>query len=252
MSVSRETPQNPILIIPARMQAARLPGKPLADICGQPMVVRVWEHAVESGLGRVVVAAAEKEIADAVEKAGGEAVLTDPRLPSGSDRIYEALQKIDAAGKYDAVINIQGDVPTLEAKYIRAAFGVLQNPVVDIGTLITVLSKEEDIAAPQNPKVVMEMEEGGKQGRALYFSRTRVPHGTGPVYGHIGLYAYRRQALEVFVRAPQAIVEKRESLEQLRALAHGLRIDAALVDTFPLGVDTPDNLEKVREAFKKQ
>lgn len=252
MTEARKPPQNPILLIPARMQAARLPNKPLADIGGTPMIVHVLRRATESGLGRVVVAAAEQEIVDAVTQAGGEAVLTNPALPSGSDRIHEALSKIDAAHKHDAVINVQGDVPTLEGEYIRAAYSVLSNPDVDIGTLVTPLTRDADIDAPQNPKVILDIKENEQVGRAFYFTRVRAPYGQGPYYGHIGLYAYRREALERFVKSPQNGLEKRESLEQLRALGLGLRIDARVVDTFPLGVDTPENLEQVRMEMKKR
>jgi 3-deoxy-manno-octulosonate cytidylyltransferase (CMP-KDO synthetase) len=239
-------PTNPLLLIPARMQAARLPGKPLADIAGLPMVVHVMKRAQESGLGRVVVAAAEKEIADAVSAAGGEAVLTDPALPTGSDRIYQALQRLDAQEKVDAIINVQGDVPTLNPADLRATFALLENPEVDIATAVSILRDEKDIAAPQIVKAVVEMPEGGRKGRALYFTRGSAPYGKGPFYGHVGLYAYRRKALERFVREKPGVVENREKLEQLRALALGLRIEAVLVDSFPLGVDTPEDLEKAR------
>jgi 3-deoxy-manno-octulosonate cytidylyltransferase (CMP-KDO synthetase) len=248
-------PQNPILLIPARMQAARLPGKPLADIAGKPMIVHVWERAVASRLGRVVVAAAEIEIVDAIKKVGGEAVLTDAQLPTGSDRIYQALTRIDPDKKHDAVINVQGDVPTLEPEYIRAAFNLLQNPHTDIGTLVTPITAPDDIAATQIVKAVVELKDvvglkdGDKKGRAIYFTRNPAPWGDGAFYCHVGLYAYRRAALEMFVAAPQSVLELREKLEQLRALAIGLRIDAALVDTLPLGVDTPADLEKARKVL---
>lgn len=250
MSQPRKAPQKPLILIPARMQASRLPGKPLADIGGKPMIAHVYERARESSLGRVVVAAAEQEIVSVIESMGGEAVLTDPMLPSGSDRIYQALTVIDKNSTYDAVINVQGDVPTLEGAFIQTAYHLLRNPDVDIGTLVAHLEQEADKDAPQNPKVFMEMAEGQRAGRALMFTRARAPSGPGPVYGHVGLYAYRRNALEQFVKSPQGVLEKRESLEQLRALALGLRIDAALVNTFPLGVDTPDNLERVRAEMK--
>lgn len=243
---------NPILLIPARMQAARLPGKPLADIAGKPMIVHVWERAAQSKLGRVVVAAAEQQIVDAIKSAGGEAVLTDAGLPTGSDRIYQALSRLDPDQKHDAVINVQGDVPTLEAKYIRTAYETLQNSDADIATLITPITNPEDVAATQIVKAVVELGAGKQSGRAHYFTRVAAPWGNGPYYCHVGLYAYRRAALERFVKSPRSTLEQREGLEQLRALAIGLTIDAALVDTLPLGVDTPQDLEKARIVLSRK
>lgn len=243
---------NPILIIPARMQATRLPGKPLADIAGKPMIVHVWERAMESRLGRVVVAAAEQEIVDVIAKAGGEAMLTDAYLPTGSDRIYQVLCKLDPEQSHDAVINVQGDVPTLESKYIRTAYETLQHSGADIATLITPIVNPGDIAATQIVKAVVEIEEGKQTGRAHYFTRVAAPWGDGPYYCHVGLYAYRRAALERFVKSPRSTLEQREGLEQLRALAIGLRIEAALIDTLPLGVDTPEDLEKARRVLGKK
>ncbi len=240
---------NPILLIPARLQAARLPGKPLADIAGTPMIVHVWKRASEARLGRVVVAAAEQEIIDVIKAAGGEAVLTDANLATGSDRIYQALTKLDAEGKHDAIINVQGDVPTLESKYIRTAYETLQKSDADIATLITPITSEADINASQIVKAVVELPEGAQTGRAHYFTRVAAPSGAGPYYCHVGLYAYRRGALEAFVKAPRSTLEKREGLEQLRALAIGLRIDASVIDTLPLGVDTPEDLEKARQTL---
>ncbi len=236
---------NPILIIPARMASARLPGKPLADIHGQPMIVHVMERAMESKLGRVVVACSETAVKAAVEKAGGEAVLTDPQLPSGSDRILAALKIIDPAGKHDAVINVQGDLPTVEARIIRAAFELLSRPETDIGTLAAVIVKKSEKNNPNVVKAVVE------NGRALYFTRVPAPSGDGPLLHHIGLYAYKRAALEKFVAAAPSCLEKRERLEQLRALSIGLRIDVAVVDTVPLGVDTQEDLEEARRMLKK-
>lgn len=239
-------PQAPILMIPARMGARRLPGKPLALIGGVPMIVQVMRRAQESGLGRVVVACAESEIAEAVKKAGGEAVLTDPGLPTGSDRIWAALQTVDVDEKHDAIINVQGDVPTIDPGAIKKTFALLENGDVDIATAIALITDEREKKSPHLVKAVMEMKEGEKSGKALYFTREVAPPGAGAVYGHIGLYAYRRKALEAFVKSPQSAMEAREGLEQLRALALGLRIDAVLVDSFPLGVDTPEDLEKAR------
>jgi 3-deoxy-manno-octulosonate cytidylyltransferase (CMP-KDO synthetase) len=246
-------PANPIVMIPARMASTRLPNKPLADIHGLPMIVHVLRRAEESKLGRVVIACAEKEIKDAVEKAGGEAVLTDPALPSGSDRILAALKTVDAGGKHDAVINVQGDLPTLDAKLIKTAFDLLQNPEVHIGTLGCIITKESEKTNPNVVKAIAEIDfaKGERQGRALYFSRTTAPSGDGPLLHHIGLYTYRRSALEQFVASPPSALEKRERLEQLRALALGMRIDIAIVNTVPLGVDTPEDLETARIALRK-
>lgn len=232
---------HPIILIPARMASTRLPGKPLADICGMPMIVQVMLRAQEAEQGPVVVAAAEKEIAGAVEKAGGVAALTDPSHPSGSDRIWEALQKIDPNGAYDVVVNVQGDLPTLDPALIKAAVAVLENPEVDIATLVCEIKDPQERTNPNVVKVVK-----GQGSRALYFTRATAPHGEGPLYHHIGLYAYRRAALKRFVALPPSMLEKREKLEQLRALEHGMRIDVAVVDTVPLGVDTPEDLEKAR------
>ncbi|NDE91567.1 MAG: 3-deoxy-manno-octulosonate cytidylyltransferase, partial [Alphaproteobacteria bacterium] len=223
-SLMTSLPRNPLLLIPARMQASRLPGKPLADIAGTPMIVHVWRRAVEARLGRVVVAAAEQEIFDAISQAGGEAVLTDADLPTGSDRIYQALTRLDPKGAHDAIINVQGDVPTLESRYIRSAFETLQNPQADIATLITPIHDAAEINATQIVKAIVELAEGQKTGRALYFTRNVAPWGNGPYYCHVGLYAYRRAALERFVTAKRSVLEQREGLEQLRALAIGLRI----------------------------
>lgn len=238
--------KKPIVVVPARLGSTRLPDKPLADICGEPMIVHVWRRAVEAGVGPVLVAAAEREIAAAVEKAGGMAVLTDPDLPSGSDRIHQALQRFDPAKSYDAVVNLQGDIPTIEPAPIRAALDLLSDPEVDIGTLAAEIAREEERCNPNVVKAVVPLAPGARRGRALYFTRATAPSGAGPLYHHIGLYAYRRAALERFVALPPGILERRERLEQLRALEAGMRIDVALVDTVPLGVDTPADLDRAR------
>ncbi|TAL36491.1 MAG: 3-deoxy-manno-octulosonate cytidylyltransferase [Alphaproteobacteria bacterium] len=245
-------PARPIVMIPARMASTRLPDKPLADIHGLPMIVHVLRRAEEAKLGRVVVACAEKEIKLAVEKAGGEAVLTDPALPSGSDRILAALKTIDAKGTHDAVINVQGDLPTLDPKLIKTAFALLENPETDIGTLGCIILKESEKTNPNVVKAIAEIDfyKGETKGRALYFSRTTAPSGEGPLLHHIGLYTYKREALEKFVASPPSALEKRERLEQLRALSLGMRIDIAVVDTVPLGVDTPEDLETARKMLK--
>ena len=238
---------NPLLVIPARLASTRLPGKPLAEICGAPMIVHVWRRASEAGLGPVIVAAAEREIAAAVEAAGGKAVLTRPDLPSGSDRISEAAAMLDPARRHDIVINVQGDLPLIDPAAIRAALLPLAEQAVDIATLAAPIESDAERDAPSVVKLVAGFAPGARVARALYFSRTPVPWGKGAHYHHIGLYAYRRAALERFVALPPSVLEQRESLEQLRALEAGMRIDAALVDTVPLGVDTPDDLTRARE-----
>jgi 3-deoxy-manno-octulosonate cytidylyltransferase (CMP-KDO synthetase) len=246
MENPRAIPKNPVLLIPARLASTRLPNKVLAEIGGKPMIVRVMERARDCGIGPVVIAASDQQIVDAVEKAGGKAVLTDPNLATGSDRIYAALSAIDPDKKFDAVINVQGDEPMLEPHLITEAFDLLKNSAVDIGTLVIKIKNEEELKAPQCVKAVLEIKGGETAGRALYFTRLPAPSGQGPHYRHIGLYAYRREALEKFVKAPQGSLEKSESLEQLRALGMGLRIDAALVDTLSFGIDTPEDLERAR------
>ncbi|HET8727288.1 MAG TPA: 3-deoxy-manno-octulosonate cytidylyltransferase [Alphaproteobacteria bacterium] len=239
----------PIVVIPARLTSTRLPRKPLADIGGVPMIVHVWRRAQEAGIGPVVVAVAEREIADAVEREGGTAVMTDPDHPSGSDRIFEAVEKLDPERRHDVVVNVQGDLPTIDPGVIRAALAPLAEPAVDIATLAAVIVREDEVENPNVTKAVVEMAEDATVGRALYFTRATAPTGPGPLLHHIGLYAYRRDALARFVALPPAALERRERLEQLRALAHGMRIDVALVDTVPLGVDTPADLERARAAL---
>jgi len=241
-------PRSPIILIPARMKSTRLPGKPLADIGGQPMIVQVWRRAMEAGLGPVCVAAAEPEIAEAVTKAGGNAVLTDPDHPSGSDRIFEALRKIDPGSRHDAIVNLQGDLPTIDPAIIRRVVDPLADDAVDIATLAVAITRDAERVDPNVVKAVAAFDQaaGKSIARALYFSRATVPANEGPHYHHVGIYAYRRAALERFVALPPGVLERREKLEQLRALEAGMRIDVALVDTLPLGVDTPAELERAR------
>ncbi|MBV9548201.1 MAG: 3-deoxy-manno-octulosonate cytidylyltransferase [Alphaproteobacteria bacterium] len=234
-----------VVIIPARMASTRLPGKPLADIGGVPMIVRVWQRAMAAGIGPVVVAAAEDEIADAVEKAGGHAVLTHPDLPSGSDRVFAALQGIDPGAKYDTVINCQGDLPALDPAQLKAVAAAL--PGHDIATLAAPITDEADRGNPAVVKAVVAWAPDGRQGRALYFSRATVPSGAGEHFYHVGLYAFRREALARFVALPPSPLEQREKLEQLRALEHGMSIAVARVDEVPLSVDTPEDLEYARK-----
>lgn len=248
---ARPPAPNAIVVIPARLAATRLPNKPLADIHGEPMIVHVWRRAVSAAVGPVLVACAEPEIAAAVTAAGGEAILTRPDHPSGSDRVHEALQLADPQGRYDVVVNLQGDLPTIAAEAVRAVLAPLAAPAVDIGTICAAITVAAERTEPSVVKVAAGFPEtagpgGIRTARALYFSRSPVPSGDGPLYHHIGIYAYRRAALERFVALPPGILEKRERLEQLRALEAGMRIDVALVDTVPLGVDTPADLERAR------
>ncbi len=234
----------PIILIPARMASTRLPNKPLADIGGKPMIVHVWQRAVTAGVGEVVVACDGPEIKEAIEKAGGVAVLTDPDLPSGSDRIWQALNIVDPGSKHNVVVNVQGDMPALDPSVIKQAVSVLADETVDIATLASVIRDKQEINDPAVVKAVIT-----EAGRALYFSRSAIPHGDGAHYHHIGIYAYRRKALEKFVILPPSPLEKREKLEQLRALEAGMRISVAVVDTVPLGVDTPETLDKARQVL---
>ncbi|MGF1594354.1 MAG: 3-deoxy-manno-octulosonate cytidylyltransferase [Kiloniellaceae bacterium] len=248
-------PKAPIVMIPARLASTRLPDKPLADIHGAPMIVHVWRRAMEAAVGPVVVACAEEAIAEAVTAAGGRAVLTDPAHASGSDRIFEALRKVDPEGRHDAVVNLQGDLPTLEPGLVRAVLQPLAAGPADIATLVVEIREPEERRNPNVVKAAVGFPAGPTSGkgdiaRALYFSRCPVPWDGGdagmPLYHHIGIYAYRRAALERFVALPPSPLEQRERLEQLRALEAGLRIDVARVDTLPLGVDTPADLERAR------
>ena len=239
-------PRDPIIMIPARMASSRLPNKPLADIHGQPMIVHVWRRALEADLGRIVVACGEAAIAEAIQKAGGEAILTDPDLPSGSDRIHAALREVDPDGRHDAIINLQGDLPVLEPKTVRATLELLDRSEVDIGTVAAEITLDEERTSTSVNKAVVAWEQpDALRGRALYFTKAPAPTG-GPMFHHIGLYSYRPEALARFVALPQSPLEKMEKLEQLRALEAGMRIDVARVDTVPLGVDTPADLERAR------
>lgn len=245
--------RNPILVIPARLGATRLPNKPLADIHGKPMIVHVWRRACESGVGRVLVAAAEQEIVDVITAAGGEAVLTDPGLATGSDRIAQALKQLDPRQYHDFVINLQGDLPTISPQDIRTVLLPMADPAVDIATLVTEITRPEEINDPNVVKAVISFpaKQGGpvRIGNALYFSRAAIPSGEGPHYHHIGIYAYRRSALERFITLPPSVLEKRERLEQLRALEAGMKIAAVYVESVPLGVDTQADLERARLAL---
>ena len=243
---ARPSPNRPIVLIPARLASTRLPGKPLAEIAGRQMIVHVLERAEAAAIGPVVVACAEPAIADAVERAGGRAVLTRPDHASGSDRIYEALQAVDPDGTHDAVVNLQGDLPTLDPALPAQALALLADSAVDVGTLAAEIADPEERDDPSVVKAVVSRAPGSAHGRALYFTRATAPSGKGALWHHIGLYAYRRDALARFVALPPSPLERRERLEQLRVLEDGMRIEVAFVDTVPLGVDTPAQLEQVR------
>jgi 3-deoxy-manno-octulosonate cytidylyltransferase (CMP-KDO synthetase) len=234
-----------LVLIPARMAATRLPGKPLLDIGGLPMIVHVLRRAEAAKIGRVAVATDTPEIAAAVKSHGGEAVMTRTDHPSGSDRIHEAMTLLDPEGRAEFVINLQGDFPTISVDNIRDVLPPLADPAVDIATLAAEIHSEEEDRAPSVVKAVGSPI-GPRRLRALYFTRATAPSGDGPRYHHIGLYAYRRAALERFVRLPPSPLEIQEKLEQLRALEAGMRIDITLVDTVPRGVDTPADLESTR------
>ena len=236
---------SPIVLVPARMGATRLPGKPMADIHGEPMIVHVWRRAVEAGIGPVLVATDAPDIAEAIEKAGGKAILTGSDHPSGTDRIAEALERHDPQGKYDLVVNVQGDLPTIDPTSVHAAIIPFEDAAVDMSTICAVITREEEKTAPSVVKLIGS-EIGPRRLRCLYFTRATAPTGPGPLLHHIGLYGYRRETLRRLVTLPPSALEQRERLEQLRALEAGMRIDAMIVDTVPLGVDTLDDLDHAR------
>ena len=245
---------NPIVMIPARLAATRLPNKPLAEIAGVPMIVHVWRRAVAAAVGPVVVACGDAEIAAVIERAGGHAVLTDPQLPTGSDRIQAAIGALDPRRKHDAVVNVQGDMPMLDPAAIRVALAALAEADADIATLAAVIGDPAALNETSVNKVVAGFADPARPARALYFSKAPVPWGEGPHYEHIGLYAYRRAALDRFVGLPRGVLEQRERLEQLRALEAGMRISVSLIDPARLGVqvDTPADLEKARALMEEK
>lgn len=251
--MSGQDPTETIVLIPARLASSRLPDKPLADIGGLPMIVQVWRRAVEARIGPVIVAAGDQVIVNAVTDHGGDAVITDPALPSGSDRITAALAGIDPDHRYRRVVNLQGDLPTIDPALLHAVTRPLDVPGIDIATLIAATSDPIERDDPSVVKAIVTFgadtvhgDPGRDLGRALYFTRATAPSGPGPVYHHIGIYAYHRNALERFSRLEPSPLERRERLEQLRALEHGMTIGVARVDTIPLGVDTPDQLNEAR------
>jgi 3-deoxy-manno-octulosonate cytidylyltransferase (CMP-KDO synthetase) len=236
----------PLVLIPARLAATRLPNKPLADIVGEPMIVRTWRRAVAAGIGPVTVATDAVPILEAIQAQGGRAVMTRDDHASGSDRIAEAMEIVDPEGRHDVVVNVQGDFPTIDPRAIAASILPLADPAVDIATLVFPIEREDEKTNPNVVKMIGTEVAPGRF-RALYFTRATAPSGEGPLYHHIGVYAYRRAALRRFVGLPPSTLELRERLEQLRALEAGLRIDATIVDDVPLGVDTPHDLERARD-----
>jgi 3-deoxy-manno-octulosonate cytidylyltransferase (CMP-KDO synthetase) len=241
-----------IIVIPARMASTRLPGKPLADIAGQSMIVRVWRTAVKAGMARVIVAAAEQEIADAIMRAGGEAVLTDASLPSGSDRVHQAIRRYDPDRRYDAIINLQGDLPALDPQALGAVAQTLHESGAAIATLAAPITNPEDAENPAVVKAIVAWNSAGGRGRALYFTRVRAPYGDGPLLHHVGIYAFTREALDRFIALPVSPLERREKLEQLRALEAGMHIEVGRIDEVPLSVDTPDDLIRARRILSGQ
>jgi len=239
-----------LIVIPARMKASRLPGKPMVDIGGLPMIVHVWRRAIESRAGRVIVAADAEEIVEAVRAGGGEALLTRSDHVSGSDRVFEAVSRVDPEGAADLVVNLQGDLPTLEPRLIRTCLEPLTTEGPDIATLAAEIVEADECTNPNVVKVVGTPLPQPRRLRALLFTRATAPYGEGPLYHHIGIYAYRRQALQRFVALKPTALEVREKLEQLRALEAGMRIDVGIVDTVPLGVDTPADLERARRLIE--
>ncbi|MCK0207450.1 3-deoxy-manno-octulosonate cytidylyltransferase [Starkeya koreensis] len=243
--------QDTLILIPARMASTRLPGKPLADLGGRPMIVEVARRSAAAQIGRVVVATDDEDVRKAVENAGFAVVMTRPDHASGSDRIFEALGHVDPDGRATRIVNVQGDLPTIDPALIRAAVDLIDDPMVDIGTLTAEITDPHERTNPNVVKVIGSPV-APRRLRALYFSRATAPHGEGPLFHHIGLYAYRRAALERFVALPPSPLESREKLEQLRALEAGMRIDVAIVDTVPLGVDTPEDLDKARAFLARE
>jgi 3-deoxy-manno-octulosonate cytidylyltransferase (CMP-KDO synthetase) len=240
-----------LILIPARMASTRLPGKPMADIAGTPMIVHVARRAAESGLGRVAVATDAEIVAEAVRAAGFEAVMTRGDHESGSDRIFEALAALDPGREVETIVNVQGDLPTIDPALIGAALKPFADDAVDIATLGVEIVHDAEKTNPNVVKIVGSPRSATRL-RALYFTRATAPWGEGPLYHHIGLYAYRRAALERFVALKPSVLEKRERLEQLRALEAGMRIDAEIVESVPLGVDTPDDLARARSILSQQ
>lgn len=240
---------NPIVVIPARLGSSRLPGKPLAQINGEPMIVHVWRRAIAAGIGPVLVACAEEAIAEAIGRIDGEAILTDPALPSGSDRVFAAIESADPTRAHDVVVNLQADLPAIPPAYLAQALNPLADPGFAVGTLVAPIENAGHTRSESIVKAACAFAPGQGIAAALYFSRTPVPWGRGPLWHHIGIYAWRREALARFVVLPPTPLERREKLEQLRALEAGMRIGCVRVDHAPLGVDTPEDLARIRATF---
>ncbi len=238
---------NPIVVIPARLASIRLPNKPLADIAGKPMIVHMLERGLEAGIGPVAVACGDASIADAIRQAGGRAVLTDPNLPSGSDRVHAALAVLDPNGRHDVVVNLQGDVPTLPPHWLKAIVAPLADPAFDISTVVVPIQSDEEANTASFVKAACAFQDGTDVAPALYFSRMPIPWGEGPRWHHVGIYAFRRAALDRFVALPPSPLERREGLEQLRALEAGMRIACVRLEHGLFGVDTPEDLERARK-----
>jgi 3-deoxy-manno-octulosonate cytidylyltransferase (CMP-KDO synthetase) len=237
---------NPIVVIPARMASTRLPGKPLADINGKPMIVHMLDRGREAGIGPVAVACGDPEIAAVIRAAGGRAVLTDAELPSGSDRVHAALAELDPEGRHDVVVNLQGDFPTMDPEGLRLVITPLADPNVDIGTLVVPIRDEIEATTVSFVKAACAFKDGESIAPALYFSRQAIPWGLGPRWHHVGIYAYRRAVLDRYVSLPPSPLEQREGLEQLRALENGMRIACVRMEHGPFGVDTAEDLERAR------
>ena len=243
--------ENTIVVIPARMASVRLPGKPMADICGLPMIVQVWKRAVEANVGKVLVAVAENEIAEVIRSHGGDAIATDPALPSGSDRIAAALKLRDIHEKFEYVVNLQGDLPTIDPLAVRRCLAGLTNASVDIATIAARIDNETDVQNPNVVKAIAPLSNEREVAYARDFVREVGPEHEAPFWHHIGVYAYRRQALERFVGLPVSTREARRKLEQMRALDNDMRMAVVRVDSVPLGVDAPADLEAARVILRK-
>lgn len=239
-----------LIIIPSRLLSTRLPNKPLADICGEPMIVHVWRRAMESNIAPVIVACDDTRVCDVINKVGGEAILTNPDLPSGTDRIYSALKRLNKP--YEIIINLQGDLPCINPTIIKDVLLPFKNSKVDISTLAVKIKNKEDLENPNVVKVALSLKQGETVGRAIYFSRNLIPANKGEFFHHIGIYAFKYKSLCDFIKLPTSVLEEREKLEQLRALEDGMRIDVSIVDEVPLSVDTGDDLNKVREFLKSK
>jgi 3-deoxy-manno-octulosonate cytidylyltransferase (CMP-KDO synthetase) len=244
--------QRALVVIPARMHSTRLPGKPLADIAGEPMIVHVWRRAMAAGIGRVVVATDTEAVVAAVRNVGGEVTMTRPDHASGSDRVFEAVNRADPEGDFEVILNLQGDLPAMEPGLVRACLEPLQDKGPQIATIAAEIKSAPDRTDPNVVKVVGSPTGVPGRLRALYFTRATAPAGDGPLYHHFGMYAYRRSALERFVSLRPSVLEKREALEQLRALEDGMRIDVTVVDSVPVEVNTPEDLELARRVLAGQ